>query len=87
MFTEFEVCNTTRSTITEVPFSHFLGTVGVLNLIRSWVFEKVNDPGGGGTIRGGGGGVVKVSSENNYKNDILFICLKLTSNTSKDAEF
>ena len=27
MFPEFEVCNTTRSTITEVPF---LGTVGVL---------------------------------------------------------
>ena len=29
MFPEFEVCNTTRSTITE---SHFLGTVGVLKV-------------------------------------------------------
>ena len=38
MFPEFEVCNTTRSTITEVPFPC---TVGVLNILLDFDSDSI----------------------------------------------
>ena len=44
MFPEFEVCITTRSTITEVPFSRYSGTVikeDKMDILLSEMLDKL----------------------------------------------
>ena len=41
MFPEFEACNTTRSTITEVPFSRYSGSISELLVARVFSLNSI----------------------------------------------